>query len=136
MRFDPSSLQSQNSISKIGILHLPKLYRSAFIIDGQHRLYGYANSDYKSKNSIPVVAFVDLERKDQVTLFMQINENQKSVPKNLRNTLDSDLLWDSENLNDQIKALKLQIAQDLGEDKSSPLFDRVMVGENPKTSTR
>ena len=136
LRFDSANTQVDSAISKIGVLHLPKKYRSAFIIDGQHRLYGYANSDYKSKNSIPVVAFVDLARKEQVRLFMQINENQKAVPKNLRNTLNSDLLWNSENLNDQVKALKLQIAQDLGEEKASPLFDRIIVGENPKTSTR
>jgi DNA sulfur modification protein DndB len=136
IRFDQSSNQAENSLSKIGVLYLPKQYRSAFIIDGQHRLYGYANSEYKNKNTIPVVAFVNLERKEQVRLFMQINENQKAVPKNLRNTLNSDLLWDSDNLDDQVKALKLQIAQDLGEELSSPLYDRVTVGENHKTAVR
>ena len=136
LRFDKSGSQVDDALSKIGVLYLPKKYRSAFIIDGQHRLYGYANSDYKSKNSIPVVAFINLARKEQVRLFMQINENQKAVPKNLRNTLNSDLLWNSDNLNDQVKALKLQLAQDLGEEKSSPLYDRIIVGENPKTPTR
>jgi len=53
--FDRANTQVKSSISNIGILHLPKKYRSAYIIDGQHRLYGYANSEYKSKNSIPVV---------------------------------------------------------------------------------
>lgn len=136
IRFEPASPQIEDAISKIGILYLPKQYRSAFIIDGQHRLYGYANSEYKNKNSIPVVAFINLARQDQVRLFMQINENQKAVPKNLRNTLNSDLLWDSDDKNEQIRALKLQIAQDLGEEKSSPLYDRVIVGENPKTLIR
>ncbi len=136
LRFDQSNSHIDNTLSKIGVLYLPKKYRSAFIIDGQHRIYGYANSEYKNKNSIPVVAFVNLDRKDQVKLFMQINENQKAVPKNLRNTLNSDLLWNSDNLNDQVKALKLQLAQDLGEEKSSPLYDRIIVGENPKTAIR
>ncbi|MCK4642313.1 DGQHR domain-containing protein [bacterium] len=136
LQFDISSLQSKNSLSRIGILHLPRKYRSVFIIDGQHRLYGYANSEYKSKNAIPVVAFVDLKREEQVSLFMQINENQKAVPKNLRNTLNSDLLWDSENLIERIKALKLQIAMDLGEEIASPLFNRIIIGENTKSNTR
>jgi len=135
-RFEPSGNQLENALSRLGILHLPKKYRSAYIIDGQHRLYGYANSEYKNKNCIPVVAFVNLDRREQIKLFMQINENQKAVPKNLRNTLNSDLLWSSDNLHDQLRALKLQIAQDLGEEKSSPLYDRVLVGENPKTNTR
>ncbi len=134
LKFEKSSTQVNDALSKIGVLHLPKKYRSSFIIDGQHRLYGYADSQYKDTNSIPVVAFVDLPRKDQVQLFMQINENQKAVPKNLRNTLNSDLLWNAENLIDRIKALKLQIAQDLGEEKTSPLYERIIVGENPKTA--
>jgi len=135
-RFDLSSLQVEDSLSRIGILHIPQTYRSLYIIDGQHRLYGYANSVYRSTNCIPVVAFTDLDRNEQLKLFMQINENQKAVPKNLRNTLNSDLLWNSDDKTDQIRALKLQTAMDLGEEPSSPLYDRVQVGENPKTAKR
>lgn len=136
IRFDNAGNQIEGSISRIGILHLPKKYRSAYIIDGQHRLYGYANSPYKATNCIPVVAFINLERTQQVKLFMQINENQKAVPKNLRNTLNSDLLWNSEDRNEQIKALKLQIALSLGEELQSPLYDRIIIGENIKSATR
>lgn len=136
LQFDLSNTQVESAISKIGILHLPQKYRSAYIIDGQHRLYGYADSVYATSNSIPVVAFTNLQREDQVRLFMEINENQKAVSKNLRNTLNSDLLWDSKRPDERIKALKLQLAMDLGEEKSSPLYDRVIVGENPKTTLR
>ena len=101
MRFERANTQVSNSISRIGVLHLPKKYRSAFIIDGQHRLYGYANSEYNKTNSIPVVAFQDLDQSDQVRLFMQINENQKAVSKNLRNTLKSNLQYKSDNLSHQ-----------------------------------
>ncbi|NBV92204.1 MAG: DGQHR domain-containing protein, partial [Flavobacteriia bacterium] len=89
--FDPANTQVSSTISDVGILHLPKKYKSAYIIDGQHRLYGYSNSEFKSKNTIPVVAFVNLSRDEQVQLFMQINENQKAVSKDLRNTLNADL---------------------------------------------
>lgn len=136
LNFDLATPQCENAISRIGILHLPKTYRSAFIIDGQHRLYGYANSKYKAKNTIPVVAFVDLDKWEQVRLFTQINENQKSVSKSLRNDLDADLLWDSENPKERMKALKLNIAKNLSEDFDSPLYDRIQLGENPKTDIR
>lgn len=136
VKFERANTQVDNAISRVGVLTLPKTYRSAFIIDGQHRLYGYANSKYKSSNSIPVVAFVNLDRNQQIKLFMQINENQKAVPKNLRNTLNADLLWDADDMADKIKALKLYIATDLGEDLDSPLFDRIIIGENQKTSRR
>lgn len=125
-----------DSSSRMGMLHLPKNYRSAYIIDGQHRLYGFADSDRATTELLPVVAFVDMKRSDQVRLFMEINENQKAVPKNLRNTLNADLLWDSDDLRERAKALRLQIAQRLGEHKGSPLFGRVLVGEDARTAQR
>ncbi len=133
--FEEANTQVKSTIADVGILHLPKKYRSAFIIDGQHRLYGYSNSDFKYKNTIPVVAFVNLERDEQVKLFMQINENQKAVSKDLRNTLNADLLWTSENKIEQIKALCSRISIFLGEDRNSPLFNKVSIGEDKKTIT-
>lgn len=134
LRFDLATPQVDTSISKIGILHLPQLYHSAYIIDGQHRLYGYANSKYVGTNSIPVVAFVNLPQGKQVELFMEINENQKSVSKNLQNTLNADLLWTSEDWNKRRRALRLNIAQKLGESPSSPLYENVVIGENETNS--
>ena len=136
LAFDRANTQVKSSISDIGILHLPKKYRSAYIIDGQHRLYGYANSEYKSKNSIPVVAFIDLAREEQVKLFMQINENQKAVSKNLRTTLNADLLWASKNYVEQQKALRSRISIVLGESRNSSLFDKISIGEDRRTITQ
>lgn len=127
---------SQDGESKLGVLHLPQLYRSAFVIDGQHRLYGYAGSSRASTELVPVVAFVDLPAEDQVDLFMQINENQQAVPKNLRNTLNSDLLWHSPDFRQRSRALRLKISQSLGEEKSSPLRGRIVVGEDKMTAQR
>ena len=135
LKWEPADTQCDDTLCRIGILSLPQKYRSAFIIDGQHRVYGYANTKYKTTNSIPVVAFENLARSDQVELFMQINENQKSVSKNLRNTLIADLLWKSSDLTEAIKALKSRIAQELGDDKKSALHGRVIIGENKKTPT-
>ena len=95
LQFDRSEKQVPNAVADLGILHLPQQYRSAFIIDGQHRLYGYSDSPYAMTNSIPVVAFENLDQTEQVRLFMDINENQKSVSKKLRNVLNADMLWDS-----------------------------------------
>lgn len=136
LQFDPSNTKVDNAISRLGVLHLPKMYRSAYIIDGQHRLYGYSNSKYASTNCIPVVAFVDLDRQEQIKLFMDINENQKAVPKSLRVTLSADMLWDSPDYNDRRKALCSKIAQMFGEESSSPLMGRVLIGEDEKTSIK
>lgn len=134
LRFEPAG--KSPSEAKLGILHLPQTYRAAYIIDGQHRLYGYASSDRSDTDLIPVVAFVDMPGDQQVELFMQINENQQAVPKNLQNTLNSDLLWNSADYNERARALRLHVAQQLGDRKSSPLFGRVQLGENTKTSLR
>jgi DNA sulfur modification protein DndB len=134
IRFDRASMQEGES--KLGLLHLPQTYRAAYVIDGQHRLYGYSGSDRAETDLIPVVAFVDLPRDEQVRLFMQINENQQAVPKNLRSTLNADLLWGDADFQKRARALKLTIAQYLGEDKKSPLYGRVIIGENSRTSTR
>lgn len=136
LKFEPSNTKVEGCISKLGILYLPKRYRSAYIIDGQHRLYGYSESLYAKNNTIPVVAFVDLDREEQIKLFMDINENQKAVPKTLRVTLNSDMLWDSPNYNDRRKALRSKIAQMLGEEETSPLLNRVVIGENESSPTR
>lgn len=130
LQFDLAGQKIEGVHSKLGVLHLPKKYRSAYIIDGQHRLYGYSDSIYASSNSIPVVAFVDLDRKEQIRLFMDINENQKAVPKTLRVILNADMLWDSNDFNERRQALRSKVAQMLGEEETSPLFGRVVVGED------
>ena len=128
----PKKNQPNGSDSRIGILELPKKYRSIYVIDGQHRLYGYADSDHAESDIIPVVAFYDMDNTEQIKMFMDINEKQKAVPQTLRTTLNADLLWDAEDVSDRQKALRSRIAQDLGEIKRSPLYDRVIVGENTK----
>lgn len=136
LQFDESPTKLDDSISKIGVLHLPKRYHSAYIIDGQHRLYGYSDSEYANTNSIPIVAFVDLDRSEQLKLFMDINENQKSVSKTLRITLNSDMLWDSPNQNERRDAIRSKIAQMCGEEQSSPSLGRVVIGEDEKNNIK
>lgn len=134
IRFFPTS--GQTGSSKIGILSLPQEYQSLFIIDGQHRLYGYSESKYAGSDTIPVIAFDNLTPEEQVDIFMQINENQKAVPKTLRVTLQSELMWNSDKLEDIRKALSSRISQDLGEKVDSPLYDRVIIAEEEKSKTR
>lgn len=136
LQFDLSEKQGNDDVAKLGILHLPNEYRTAYIIDGQHRLYGYSDSKYAKTNSIPVVAFENMDKKEQVKLFMEINENQKAVSKNLRNTLNADLLWVSDNPTEKREALRSRIAQELGENIKSPLAGRVIIGEDQADDIR
>ena len=136
VKFDLGSPKVEGVNSKIGILHLPQNYQSVYVIDGQHRLYGYSETKWADKNSIPVVAFVNLPGEEQVKMFMDINQNQKPVSKALRNTLNIDLLWDSPLFYQRNEALMLHIGQSLGEDPSSPLYGRVVIGEDTQSGKR
>ena len=95
LQFEASN-KGEESRSKLGILKIPNAYAIAYIIDGQHRVYGYAQSDFKESNTIPVVAFYGLESTEQLKIFMDINENQKAVSPTLRITLEKDLYWNSD----------------------------------------
>lgn len=68
-----------------GVLEFPQDYNSCWIIDGQHRLYAFANLKDHYFN-ISVTAFEKIDILEQRKFFLDINRNQKPV--------DSDLLWD------------------------------------------
>lgn len=136
LKFDKVNIPIPNSKSQIGVLHLPAEYCSAYVIDGQHRLYAYSGSTLADKQCVPVVAFVDLHQREQLKLFMDINENQKSVPKALRVTLNADMLWDSPSPRERRQAIASKIAQQLEDRKDSKLYGRIIVGENETSRYR
>lgn len=129
IQFEASS-KTSDSNSCFGTLKIPNSYAIAYIIDGQHRVYGYANSKYKKTNTIPVVAFEDLDTSDQLKIFMDINENQKAVSPSLRLDLEEDLYWNSERTDSRMKALRSSIIKELANNQSSPLFEKISVGED------
>ncbi len=55
--------------------------RAFKIIDGQHRVYGFKKANKTVR--VPVVIYEGLSLKDEVRLFIDINTNQKPVPKEL-----------------------------------------------------
>ncbi|MCK5017061.1 MAG: DGQHR domain-containing protein, partial [Candidatus Peribacteraceae bacterium] len=134
--FEPANTPEHDSKTKIGVLHLPKSYKSAYVIDGQHRLYGYGFNQYKCSHTIPVVAFENLPSDKQANLFVEINHKQKSVPANLLKSLDAELKWDSPIADDAIRALKSKLAQILNEREESPLYSRIIIGEEKSTQTK
>jgi DNA sulfur modification protein DndB len=77
---------------KFGWLHLPNKYKSAWIIDGQHRLYGFTDLEEKFlESTLFVLAFERLDHQKEAELFVTINHEQKSVRKDLLLALQADL---------------------------------------------
>lgn len=135
LKFEQAS-NKHDSITSLGVLHLPQLYKSAFIIDGQHRLYGFSRSKKPGKHLVPVVAFCNLPHEEQSNIFVDINHKQTSVPANLLRSIMADFNWDSDNASLAISALKTRILADMNYDESSPLYKRIILSEEKKTEKR
>jgi len=125
-RFEQLAEQDEDGRLKFGWLYLPTRYKSAWIIDGQHRLYGFSNLDDKYLDAtIFVLAFEQLDAQKEADLFITINHEQKSVPKSLLVTLQADLKLGSNDPKEAITALGSYIVRSMANDPTSPFFGRV-----------
>ena len=126
LKFLPlSNKENTNPNIKFGWIELPKLYKSARIIDGQHRLYGYSKIDEKYLNqSLFVLGFNNMAIKKEADLFITINHKQKSVPKSLLISLLPDIRMGSSDPKIALTALASTIVRSLYADNTSPLFGR------------
>ena len=125
----------------MGTLYLPPIYASAWIIDGQHRLYGYAyargtpafNLD---STVLPVLAYENLPADKEMNLFIDINSKQVKVSPGLLVELYADLHWCSSDPEEAFQALLSRIASRLNSESTSPLHDRMVVTGKKKTQYR
>jgi DNA sulfur modification protein DndB len=136
VKFDRGTNTDIQCNSSYGILTLPKLYKSIFIIDGQHRLYGYSKSKTESNHTVIVVAFQNLEIEEQTNIFVDINHTQKSVPANLLQSIMADFNWNSSNDKKALSALKTRIFVKLNSQDDSPFYKRIIVAQEHKTTLR
>jgi len=121
-----------------GWLTLRPAYKSAWVIDGQHRLYAYsyAGPEAAAKGRLSVLAFVGLPGNIQQKLFVEINAEQKSVKRSLLQELYADLHRGAGDPRKRIQALVSEAIQELDEDPDSPFFDRILLATSAKTDTR
>jgi len=98
-----------------GILEFPRDYRSCWIIDGQHRLYAFANT--QKWFNMPITAFDNIDLESQCKFFLDINKNQKPV--------DPDLLWDlnGDMIPSKTEGIISNIVKNLNQ--SGPLFHKI-----------
>jgi len=127
--------------SSFGQLTLPSTYASAWIIDGQHRLYGYAYSNRAQKDSedktvFPVLAYINLPEISEAQLFVDINSEQVKVKRSLLNEIYSNLKWDSEKFSEKIEGLCARTVMTLNSSVSSPVYDRIITTNRHKTKFR
>jgi DGQHR domain-containing protein len=122
-----------------GILTLPGQYGSAWVIDGQHRLYGYAYSDRtegSDRSVVSVLAYANLPIRQEIQMFIDINTQQVKVTRNLVNEIVSSLDIDHEDPKRRMDALCARTALRLDAMPGSPIKDRVKTVAQDKDSFR
>ena len=125
VRFD-IQFKDEESDTHLGTLYLPARYKSAWIIDGQHRLYGYSGLESKyTKQNLVVLAFENMETIEEANLFVTINHEQKSVPRNLLDDLQGELKWESQIPRERVKAVSARLINCLNADQGEPLYNRI-----------
>jgi DNA sulfur modification protein DndB len=136
MKFD---IKERFEDTSTGTLSLPGRYGAAWIIDGQHRLYGYAHArrgPEKDKSVITVLAYENLPLKDEINLFVDINTQQVKVSRNLVHEIISSLKIDDEDPKKRLEALLARTALKLDDFKQSPVKGRVLTVSQEKSNFR
>jgi DGQHR domain-containing protein len=135
LRFDhitQKGRDGEGTQAVLGTLYLPAIYKSAFVIDGQHRLYGFTGTEYADKVTIPVIAFENLDEITQAKLFIDINSKQKKVRANLLEDLAADTKWGSDKGNERLQALTSKIFSVMDNEWGSPLYGKISASEMKK----
>lgn len=110
---------------KFGWITLPQTYRSASIIDGQHRLYGFSNLSGKFLDQkLFVLAFANMDMMKEVRLFIEINHEQKRVPMNLLLSLLPDIRMGDSNPSVALSALSSAVIRSLNNTPSGAFYQR------------
>jgi DGQHR domain-containing protein len=126
---DEPNIQAEIKYSA-GKLTFPRTYCSAWIIDGQHRVFGFLNTKLMKESEqssehlfkLPVVAFKKLQPLLQNRAFVNINYNQKKIDPALLCDLASTL----PDLQNELTWPSLLVAE-LNNDE--PLKDRIKISE-------
>ncbi|EOU9605849.1 DGQHR domain-containing protein [Cronobacter dublinensis] len=111
---------------------LPVIFDSVQVIDGQHRLAGFEAAIIEDENvgerEILVTLCSRLTTKEAAKIFLNINTEQKPVPKSLMYDLFGEVEDDETHAINRIS----DIARDLNEDPNSPFYKLIKFPGNPR----
>jgi DGQHR domain-containing protein len=112
-------------------LTVPMMYCSAWIIDGQHRAYGFLGTIYEEWSAgkfepfdLPIILFSELPDVVQTQTFININYFQKKIKTGLL----CDLMALTKNLQHKLTWPSL-LGRELNHVARSPLLNRVKISE-------
>lgn len=135
LRFERIPQEDQEN-GVLGWLEIRPAYKSAWVIDGQHRLFAYSGHPKAGKARLSVLAFEGLPPSRQAGLFIDINAKQKSVKQSLLQELYAELHWDADDPEIRVRAIVSKAVQVLDGEPDSPLYQRVQTADLPKDDIR
>jgi len=136
IRFEPHGKKGIKGGAEYGTLIITPCYKSAWIIDGQHRLFAYSGHERAATSHLSVLAFEGLPPSQQAQLFIDINHEQKSVKRSLLYELYAELHWDAEDEAKRIGAIISKCIQALNDSKDSPFHRRILFADDTRSATR
>lgn len=117
----------KSSNMQFGYLTLPNKYKSAWIVDGQHRLLGCTDSvDFENLPNLFFLAFAGLTNEQEAKLFFTINNEQQTVPVKLRAELAGELKWDSDDPKERLSAIASRAVDLLSNQTHGPFEDKIV----------
>lgn len=119
-----------------GWLSIRPAYKSAWIIDGQHRLFAFAGHAMAEKSVVTVLAFEGLPPSDQARMFIDINAEQKKVKQSLLQELYAELHWDAEDPAVRVRAIVSKAIQALDTQAGSPFQGRILKADEQRTEQK
>lgn len=113
-------------------MDLELIHASAQVIDGQHRLAGlqaaFLNHEEVGERDIVVTLCIGLTTQQAAEIFLNINTEQKPVPKSLMYDLFGEVINDENHCINRAT----DIAKALNEDKDSPLYKLIKFPGSPR----
>ncbi|MGP0008597.1 MAG: DGQHR domain-containing protein, partial [Methylocella sp.] len=129
VRFDILKPEDENGIA-VGQITLPNTYKSAWIIDGQHRLYSYTEMDENDPSPhLPFLAFENIAIFEETKIFADINSKQKSVSRKLLDEITGEIKIESSDKREQTKAISSRAFDLMRDNDDGPLGDKIAGSE-------
>jgi len=134
LRFEKAKQEGDRDEGVLGWLNISPSYKSAWIIDGQHRLFAYSGHEFSKKGVLSVLAFEGIPSSLQAQLFVDINAKQKSVKQTLLRELYADLRWYADDDEERVSAVISKAIQTLDSNPTSPFYNRILLSDDKKTA--
>lgn len=117
--FEPIQTFESSPATQVGVLTIKNSYQACWIVDGQHRLYSYAEST--SEVPLACLAFDSIDIESQRRFFLEINKEQRPI--------QPDLIWDLEGLSNETttRGVISNAIRTLDSKEDTPFFHKIYI---------